>query len=59
VFADGALVTRGTANFRVAKTAVEQTVATLAVDHGVLFGIGMSILALFIGWLASVIFRRD
>jgi uncharacterized protein (TIGR02186 family) len=59
VFADGVLVTRGTANFRVAKTAVEQTVATLAVDHGVLFGIGMALLALFIGWLASVIFRRD
>ncbi|MDF2119991.1 TIGR02186 family protein [Roseiarcaceae bacterium H3SJ34-1] len=59
VFVNGALVARGTSSFRVAKTAVEQTVATLAADHGVLFGIGMSILSLFIGWLASVIFRRD
>ena len=59
VFAKGALVARGSSSFRVAKTAVEQTVATMAADHGVLFGIGMALMALFIGWLASVIFRRD
>jgi uncharacterized protein (TIGR02186 family) len=59
VFSNGVMVARGASTFRVAKTAVEQTVATLAVDHGVLFGIGMAMLSLFIGWLASVIFRRD
>ncbi|MDB5534262.1 MAG: hypothetical protein JWO28_2577 [Hyphomicrobiales bacterium] len=59
VFSNGALVTRGAANFRVAKTAVEQTVATWAAEHGVWFGVGTAILALLIGWIASTIFRRD
>jgi uncharacterized protein (TIGR02186 family) len=59
VFSKGALVVRSAANFRVAKTAVEQTIATLALEHGILFGIGTAIMALLIGWLASVIFRRD
>jgi uncharacterized protein (TIGR02186 family) len=59
VFSNGALVTRGTANFRVAKTAVEQTIATWAAEHGMWFGVGTAILALLIGWIASTIFRRD
>lgn len=59
VFANGALIARGNTKFRVAKTAAEQTLATIAADHGIWFGIGTSLLALLVGWLASVIFRRD
>ncbi|MBN9081191.1 MAG: hypothetical protein BGP04_23195 [Rhizobiales bacterium 62-17] len=59
VFANGAMIARGNTKFRVAKTAAEQTLATIAAEHGVWFGMGTSILALLVGWLASVIFRRD
>lgn len=59
VFANGAMIARGNTKFRVAKTAAEQTLATIAADHGIWFGLGTSILALLVGWLASVIFRRD
>jgi uncharacterized protein (TIGR02186 family) len=59
LFADGALATRQSLKFTVHKYAVEQWVADAAHQRPILYGAATSLLALLIGWLASVIFRRD
>jgi uncharacterized protein (TIGR02186 family) len=59
LFSDGALVTKNTLKFNVNKTAVEQWVANAAHQRGVFYGVATAMLALLIGWLASMIFRRD
>lgn len=59
LFADGALLTRQTTNFEVIKTGFEQATVTLARDYSLLYGAGVSVLAVLFGWLATVIFRRD
>lgn len=59
LFVDGALATRTTLKFNVNKYAVEQWVADAAHQRPILYGAATSLLALLIGWLASVIFRRD
>jgi uncharacterized protein (TIGR02186 family) len=59
LFADGALVARTNSALEVIKTGFEQYVADAAADYGLLYGIATAIMALFIGWFASVIFRRD
>lgn len=41
------------------KVGFEQRVTNLARDHGLLYGLAVSGLALLTGWLASIIFRRD
>jgi uncharacterized protein (TIGR02186 family) len=59
LFANGAMVARTTSALEVIKTGFEQYVADAARDYGLLYGIVTAMMALFIGWLASVIFRRD
>ena len=59
LFAGGALVARTNSALEVIKTGFEQFVADAAADYGLLYGIATAIMALFIGWFASVIFRRD
>ncbi len=59
LFADGALAARTSLKFSVTKYAVEQWVAEAAHRSPVLYGAATSLIALLIGWLASVIFRRD
>ena len=43
----------------VIKTGFEQYVADAAADYGLLYGIVTAMMALLIGWFASVVFRRD
>jgi len=43
----------------VIKAGIEQYDADAARDHGLLYGVATALIALFTGWLASVIFRRD
>lgn len=59
LFSDGALVAKNALAFRVNKTAVEQWIATAAHRHDILYGIATALIALLVGWLASMIFRRD
>jgi uncharacterized protein (TIGR02186 family) len=59
LFADGALLARGPSAFELYKVGFEQFVATAARYHGFLYGFGTASLALMVGWLASVVFRRD
>ena len=41
------------------KTGFEQYVADAARDHGLLYGHATAMMALLIGWFASVVFARD
>jgi uncharacterized protein (TIGR02186 family) len=59
LLAGGAMVTRTNSALEVIKTGFEQYVAEAAVDYGLLYGMATALMALFIGWLASVVFRRD
>jgi uncharacterized protein (TIGR02186 family) len=55
----GVILARESTNFEVTKTGFEAFVANAARDHGVLYGLAAAMLALFTGWAASVVFRRD
>ena len=59
LFADGKMVARTNSALEVIKTGLEQYVADAARDYGLLYGIGTAIMALIIGWIASVVFRKD
>ena len=59
LFADGALVARTNSALEVIKTGFEQYVADAARDYGLLYGMATALMALLIGWFASVVFARD
>ena len=59
LFADGAMVARTNSALEVTKVGFEQYVADAARDNGLLYGIATALIALGIGWIASVVFRRD
>jgi uncharacterized protein (TIGR02186 family) len=59
LFADGKMVARTNSALEVIKVGFEQYVADAAQDQGLLYGIATVIIALSIGWFASVMFRRD
>jgi uncharacterized protein (TIGR02186 family) len=59
LFANGQLLARSKSELRVTKTGFEQYVAHTAQSDGLLYGLGTTAMALAIGWLASVVFRRD
>lgn len=59
LFANGTMVTRTGTALEVIKAGFEQYVADAARDHGLLYGVITALMALFIGWFGSVVFRRD
>lgn len=59
LFARGELAARAKTALEVIKTGFEQYVAEAARDDGLFYGLGTTAMALAIGWLASVVFRRD
>jgi uncharacterized protein (TIGR02186 family) len=59
LFAQGAVVAHTTTSFSVTKAGVEQYVAEAAQDNSLLYGLATMSMALAVGWLASVAFRRD
>jgi len=59
LFADGAMIARDRSAFELYKAGIEQVVTNAARYHGLLYGLGTSALAIFVGWLAAVMFRRD
>jgi uncharacterized protein (TIGR02186 family) len=59
VFAASTLVARAASAFEVVKVGFEQFVVTAAQHYGLLYGIATAMMAIFTGWFASVVFRRD
>lgn len=59
LFTGGVLVARASSALAVVKTGFEQYVADAARDYGLLYGMATALIALLIGWFASVVFRRD
>jgi len=59
LYADGLLVARTNSALEVIKVGFEQYVADAARDHGMLYGLATVLMALFTGWFASVVLKRD
>lgn len=59
LFADGAMIARTTSALEIVKVGFEHFIVTAARDHGILYGIATTIMALLTGWFASVVFKRD
>jgi uncharacterized protein (TIGR02186 family) len=59
LFADRKLITRNNTALEVIKTGFEQYVYEASQHHGLIYGIVAAMMALFIGWAGSVVFRRD
>ena len=59
LFTRGALVARTNSALDVIKTGFEQYVADAARDYGLFYGMATAMMALLIGWFASVVFARD
>ncbi|MEJ2434990.1 MAG: TIGR02186 family protein, partial [Pseudolabrys sp.] len=59
LFSDGAMITQTNTALEVIKAGFEQYVADAAADYGLLYGIATVLMALSIGWIASVMFRKD
>jgi uncharacterized protein (TIGR02186 family) len=59
LFADGVLLARADDSFSIARTGFEQLTFSFAHDQAFIYGIVCVALALFTGWLAGVVFRRD
>lgn len=59
LFSGGVRIAQAETFFTVGKVGFEQLIAREARDHGVLYGMATAAMALALGWLASVIFRRD
>lgn len=59
LFENGAMVARADGNFTIGKSGFEQFMFTLAHQRSLFYGVATAVLALIIGWLAGVIFRRD
>ena len=59
LFSDGARLTTGAAAFTVVKSGVEQSFTAASRDQALGYGLATSMIAVLVGWLASVVFRRD
>lgn len=59
LMSDGVALSRQSTNFEVEKTGFEQATVVLARDHGFFYGLIAAVSALFLGWLATVVFRRE
>jgi uncharacterized protein (TIGR02186 family) len=59
LFANGTMIAGTNTALEVIKTGIEQYAADAAIDHGFLYGLATALMALFIGWFGSVVFRRD
>jgi uncharacterized protein (TIGR02186 family) len=55
----GVALARASSAFTVLKGGFEQRVAVAAREHGWLYGLVTALMAMALGWLATVVFRRD
>lgn len=56
---DGAMLSKVSSKLKIAKTGFEQYTYSLAHNYSLAYGLAAVVLALFTGWLAGVIFRKD
>jgi uncharacterized protein (TIGR02186 family) len=59
LFSDGMMIARTPSALEIYKAGFEQYVTSTAANHGLLYGLATSLMALLTGWFASVVFRRD
>jgi uncharacterized protein (TIGR02186 family) len=59
LFVDGNLIARSPSAFEVYKAGFEQFVTASSRNHAFLYGVSTATMALAIGWIASIVFRRD
>ncbi|MCP4380616.1 MAG: hypothetical protein GY798_04215 [Hyphomicrobiales bacterium] len=59
LFSGGALLAHEQAAFDITKVGVEQFMFAASQDYSLIYGLACVALALFIGWLGGVVFRRD
>jgi uncharacterized protein (TIGR02186 family) len=59
LFADGMMIARTPSALEIYKAGFEQFVSSSAQNHGLLYGLAASGMAILTGWFASVVFRRD
>jgi uncharacterized protein (TIGR02186 family) len=59
LFADTVILARTTTNFELVKTGFEEQVGEVARDWSLAYGLATAAIAIFFGWLANMIFRRD
>lgn len=59
LFADTVILARTVTSFELVKSGFEQQVGEMARDFGIVYGGGTALLAVFFGYVASIIFRRD
>jgi uncharacterized protein (TIGR02186 family) len=59
LFAGGIMIATESTAFEIIKAGFEQYVAVAARDYGLLYGLATAMLALFTGWLGSIVFRRE
>lgn len=59
VYSGGVPVVQKADTFNVAKVGVEEFVISASTNHSLLYGLATTVMALFMGWLASIVFRKD
>lgn len=59
LFVEGLQLATASTSFTVTKSGVEQRITSAARRRSILYGVITCALALLVGWLASVVFRRD
>jgi uncharacterized protein (TIGR02186 family) len=59
LFADTVILARTNTNFELVKTGFEEQIGTIARDWSLFYGLATAAMAIFFGWLANLIFRRD
>jgi len=59
LFADTVILASTVTHFELVKTGFEEQVGAVARDWSLAYGLATAAMAIFFGWLASVIFRRD
>ena len=59
LFAHGKLAAQANSALEVIKAGLAQFVADAASDYGLIYGLATALFAVFIGWFASVVFKRD
>ena len=59
LFADGTELARANSALEVVKVGIEQFIVNAAANHGILYGLFTTLMALTTGWFAALIFRKD
>ena len=59
LFADTVILASTVTHFELVKTGFEEQVGAVARDWSLFYGVATALIAIFFGWLANMIFRRD